>query len=99
MAFGINRRELSMWKQQVSAGKVAFLTHYWQDERFPNCYTITKVGCIILPRLIEWGKQYGLDKDWIHHHNAYPHFDLFGKKQKEILQQEELDDHIKRFKL
>jgi len=41
--------------------------------------------------------------DWIKigytHHNAYPHFDLFGKKQKEILQQEQLDDHIERFKL
>ncbi len=32
------------------------LTHYWQDERFPGCYTVTKVGCNDLEKLVTWGK-------------------------------------------
>jgi len=99
MAFGIDKEELNSWKQKVIQGEIAFLTHYWQDERFPSCYTVTKVGCIWLPKLIQWGEQYGLHKKWIHRHHSYPHYDLFGKRQKDILEKEYLYDHIKRFNL
>ena len=66
MAFGITRQELMNWKRQVKRGEIAFLTHYWQDERFPNATTVTKVGCNQITKLIEWGNQYGLKKEWIH---------------------------------
>src|SRR5699024_6459484 len=98
-AFGIDKRELYRWKQRVQLGEIAFLTHFWQDGRFPNCSSVTKVGCIRTPKLIEWGKQYGLKAKWIHYHHAYPHFDLFGERQREILQNEGLDDHLRRFNL
>lgn len=39
MAFGINREELTRWKKAVSAGEIAFLTHYWLDPRFPGIWT------------------------------------------------------------
>ncbi|KPC98263.1 hypothetical protein LR69_03534 [Geobacillus sp. BCO2] len=45
MAFGIRRHELAAWKEKVKRGEIAFLTHYWYDERFPHCTTVTKVGC------------------------------------------------------
>lgn len=98
MAFGIKREELIAWKKRVKAGEIAFLTHYWLDYRFPNSYTVTKVGCIDEEKLIRWGEQYGLKEEWIHQSN-YPHFDLFGMIQKEILLSEGLMEHIYRFKL
>lgn len=98
MAFGIKRDELLRWKEKVKNGEIAFLTHYWMDPRFPNCYTVTKVGCIDHKKLENWGKKYGLKQEWIHKNN-YPHYDLFGEKQKEILLKEGLMDHIERFKL
>lgn len=53
MAFGINRKELQLWKKKITSGEVAFLTHYWLDERFPGYKTVTKVGCGDLEKLKE----------------------------------------------
>lgn len=99
MAFGINKEELREWKSKVSQGKIAFLTHFWLDDRFPGCHSVTKVGCNNLDILIKWGFHYQLKKEWIHYRGNYPHFDLFGDKQKEILLSEGLISHIERFKL
>jgi hypothetical protein len=99
MAFGITRDELSSWKQQVKNGQIAFLTHYWIDERFPGCDTVTKVGCNDISKLKEWGSQYGLSEDWIDHKDGYPHYDLFGKHQERILREEAVWEQIKRFNL
>ncbi len=99
LAFGIKRNELLKWKNMVKHGKIAFLTHYWQDDRFPGCYTVTKVGCNDLKKLIAWGEKYDLRSSWIHNDKIYPHFDLFGKRQKNILIQEDKWDHIYRFNL
>ncbi|MCZ2258162.1 hypothetical protein [Sporosarcina sp. G11-34] len=97
MAFGIKRDELVAWKQAVGNGEIAFLTHYWLDERFPGCKTVTKVGCVDIAKLVEWGKQYGLKKDWIDMRDDYPHFDLFGTYERDILLNEGLSEQLKRF--
>lgn len=96
MAFGINRAQLNEWKQAVANGEIAFLTHYWLDERFPDCTTVTKVACADLDKLIEWGETYGLKKEWIDMHEQFPHFDLFGVWQKNILTQEKKLDQLNR---
>ncbi len=98
MAFGITREELMNWKRNVENNQVSFFTHYWLDERFPGCNTVTKVGCADVSRLIEWGEQYGLKKEWIDYKEAYPHFDLFGKYETDILEKEGLLDQLDRFK-
>ncbi|CAH0165072.1 hypothetical protein SRABI96_01052 [Peribacillus sp. Bi96] len=93
MAFGIKRADVVAWKQQIDQGQIAFLTHYWLDDRFPGCKTVTKVGCKDLDRLSEWGKKYGLKKEWIHHRkDGYSHYDLLGDKQKEILKAENINE-------
>jgi hypothetical protein len=95
MAFGIKRKEINEWKQKIDDGEIAFLTHYWLDDRFPGCKTVTKVGCHDLERLAEWGSKYGLKKEWIHHRrDGYSHFDLIGERQQEILHNEGLQHHI-----
>jgi hypothetical protein len=95
LAFGIKRQEIIEWKRRIDSGKIAFLTHYWLDDRFPGSKTVTKVGCLDLDRLAVWGKKYGLQKEWIHHRkDGYSHFDLIGERQKEILQSEGLSEHI-----
>ncbi|MGJ7921158.1 hypothetical protein [Neobacillus sp. LXY-4] len=95
MAFGIKRSELVEWKRRVSEGQIAFITHFWIDDRFPHCKTVTKVGCSDINKLIEWGNQYGLKPEWIDGRDkSYPHFDLLGDKQKTILQKEGLDHLI-----
>lgn len=99
MAFGINREELTQWKKAVSAGEIAFLTHYWVDPRFPGITTVTKVGCSDLSRLTRWCEDNGLPAQYIHNRSSYPHFDLIGPKQPEILRQEGLWDHLERFKM
>ncbi|MFS0672541.1 hypothetical protein [Ornithinibacillus sp. 179-J 7C1 HS] len=99
MAFGLKREELKSWKKQVESGEIAFLTHYWLDSRFPGCTTVTKVGCKNLAKLVHWGEQYHLDPKWIHHDDNYPHFDLFGDRQKEILTKEGVWDQINKFNL
>ncbi|MDN4523259.1 hypothetical protein [Fictibacillus fluitans] len=88
MAFGLQREELQRWKSAVENGEIAFLTHFWYDPRFPDAKTVTKVGCSDLDKLEKWGRGYGLKKDWIDHHNGYPHFDLMGTRQQEILNRE-----------
>ncbi|BCJ86895.1 hypothetical protein [Effusibacillus dendaii] len=99
MAFGINRQELNEWKRRVKQGEIAFLTHYWLDPRFPNCKTITKAGCLDVERLVEWGTQYGLKREWIDNRSGYPHFDLLGERQLMILKKENLWEQIVRFQL
>ena len=95
MAFGIKRHELREWKQKIDQGDIAFLTHYWLDDRFPDCKTVTKVGCHDIEKLAEWGKKYGLKKEWIHHRkDGYSHFDLLGNTQSEILQKEGFMGHL-----
>ncbi|MFC4387552.1 hypothetical protein ACFOZ1_06960 [Gracilibacillus marinus] len=96
MAFGITREILSQWKQKVRNEEIAFLTHYWIDDRFPNCNTVTKVGCSNLEKLSEWGKKYHLQKEWIHMDDQFPHFDLFGETQRAILKNEFQLDQLKR---
>ncbi|MEC5422586.1 hypothetical protein QGM71_03650 [Virgibacillus sp. C22-A2] len=99
MAFGIKKEELLEWKKNVTSGEIAFLTHYWLDDRFPHCNTVTKVGCSNLKKLKTWGKKYNLQPNWIHMDDLYPHFDLFGDRQKEILCKENQREHIRRFDL
>ena len=99
MAFGINRQELVAWKRKVGKGEIAFLTHFWLDDRFPDCHTVTKVGCNDLIALKKWGASYGLKPEWIDYKDNYPHFDLFGYTQKKILVAENLFEHIERFNL
>ncbi|MEK3719810.1 hypothetical protein [Paenibacillus sp. FSL H8-0034] len=99
MAFGIKRAELQQWKATVAKGDIAFLTHYWFDPRFPNVNTVTKVGCSDLGKLAAWCTANGLNPDYIHHRQPYPHYDLIGPRQIAILQQEQLWQHLERFKL
>lgn len=95
MAFGIKKNEVLAWKQKIDNGEIAFLTHYWLDDRFPGSKTVTKVGCHDLEKLAEWGRKYGLKKEWIHHRkDGYSHFDLIGVRQADILRQEGLLEHI-----
>jgi hypothetical protein len=99
MAFGIKRDELQQWKRKVANGELAFLTHYWIHPKYPQCKTVTKAGCNDLARLIEWGHRYGLKEEWIDRRSDYPHFDLIGDKQKEILMKEQLTNHLERFRI
>jgi len=95
VAFGIKRQEIVAWKKKIDQGEIAFLTHYWLDDRFPDCKTVTKVGCHDLEKLAAWGKKYGLKKEWIDYRtDGYSHFDLLGDKQISILEKEGLYDHI-----
>ena len=96
MAFGIKRQELTSWKESVSRGEIAFLTHYWLDDRFPGYKTVTKVGCSNVERLIQWGQQYGLKPEWIDYKKDYPHYDLFGHFQVNILSKEGMLNQLKR---
>ncbi|MEJ8545085.1 hypothetical protein [Brevibacillus borstelensis] len=99
MAFGISRDELNKWKQSVSRGEIAFLTHYWHDPRFPGIRTVTKVGCADKELLTKWCLANGLNPVHIHDRPPFPHFDLMGPKQKEILEKENLREQITRFRL
>lgn len=99
MAFGIKRAELKNWQQKVLANEIAFITHYWMDDRFPHATSVTKVGCADLEKLIDWGKKHQLRAEWIDLDRKYPHFDLFAPIQKEILAKEGYLDQIKRFQL
>lgn len=100
MAFGINRHHLKEWKRAIDRGEIAFLTHYWLDDRFPNSRSVTKVGAKNLEKLAQWGEQYNLKKQWIHvRKDGYSHFDLLGENQVLILEKEGLDDHLIRFQI
>src|SRR5699024_4869518 len=98
MAFGIKRSELWQWKKQVNEGKISIITHYWQDDRFPGCTTVTKIGCEDIDKLISWGEQYSLKSRWIHQ-NAYTDCDVCEEKHKEILKQEERVEQLRHCKL
>lgn len=96
MAFGITKADLHQWKQEIDQGKIAFLTHYWLDTRFPDCKSVTKVGCHDLEKLAEWGEDFQLKTEWIHHRkDGYSHYDLLGDKQIEVLEKEGLLDQVK----
>jgi len=97
MAFGIRRSELQQWKAAVACGELAFLTHYWYDPRFPDMKTVTKVGCADLDKLTAWCTANGLNPRYIHHRRSFPHYDLMGAKQIEILRKELLYSHLERF--
>ena len=97
MAFGIDKEELNAWKEKALRGDVAFLTHFWYDERFPEYNSVTKVACADERKLIHWGKKYGLKKEWLHNRQPFPHFDLLGERQVYILQEEGELDQIERF--
>lgn len=99
MAFGIKRAELTAWKEAVTRGETAYLTHYWFDPRFPEFRTVTKVGNANLERLTQWCIKNGLNPKYIHNRPPFPHFDLIGPKQIEILLQENMQQHLKRFGL
>lgn len=99
MAFGIKRDELNEWKRKVLEGEIAFITHYWLHPRYPGINTVTKVGCSNIEKLIRWGESYGLQKEWIHRRDRFPHFDLIGERQKVILRKEGLWDHLERFNI
>jgi hypothetical protein len=99
VAFGISREELDRWKEAVARGEIAFLTHYWVDPRFPGIKSVTKVGCANLEVLSAWCTAHGLNPAYIHKRSPFPHFDLMGPKQKEILQKEQLLEQLKRFRL
>ncbi|WP_026581657.1 hypothetical protein [Bacillus sp. J33] len=97
MAFGLSKKDLREWKKKIDQGEIAFLTHYWIDERFPGCKTVTKVGCSDMDKLIAWGKKHGLKPEWIDYRNdGYSHFDLIGDRQAEILKKEQLLDQLKK---
>ena len=97
MAFGITKKELLDWKERIDKGEIAFLTHYWLDDRFPACKTVTKVGCNDLQKLMEWGRKYNLKPEWIDKRkDGYSHFDLLGTKQTEILKKEGISHHLLR---
>lgn len=99
MAFGITRTELNTWKAAVTNGEIAFLTHYWFDPRFPDFNTVTKVGNADLNQLEQWCVENGLNPKYIHLRPPFPHFDLIGPKQREILRKENLIHHLERFKI
>lgn len=99
MAFGITREQLTNWKEAVLRGEIAYLTHYWLDPRFPGVRTVTKVGCSDLARLSEWCIVYSLNPGYIHNRPPFPHFDLMGDKQIEVLRRECLWSHLEKFKL
>lgn len=99
MAFGITRMEMNEWKAAVARGEIAFLTHYWLDPKFPWMTTVTKVGCADLAKLSRWCEDNGLPPKHIHARNEYPHFDLIGDKQVEVLTRERLFVQLDRFKL
>jgi len=99
VAFGITREELSLWKAAVSKGEIAFLTHYWLDPRFPGVKTVTKVGCADLGVLSAWCERNRLNPRYIHNRPPFPHFDLIGPRQKEILLEAGLSEHVDRFRL
>ncbi|MDQ0214047.1 hypothetical protein J2S13_000442 [Oikeobacillus pervagus] len=98
MAFGIKRIELQQWKQKIDNGHIAFLTHFWQDPRFPHVRSVTKVGCQDLVKLASWGKNYGLKEEWIHvRQDGYSHYDLLGPTQEKILKEMGLTTHLSKF--
>ncbi|EGL8220525.1 hypothetical protein IRK51_000978 [Listeria monocytogenes] len=100
MAFGVKRDEMELWKEKAARGEIAIITHYWLDDRFPESKAVTKVACVDLKKLQQWGKQYGLAPDWIDNRRKnFPHYDLFGEMQLVVLKKEKAFEQIERFHL
>ena len=99
MAFGITRDEMNKWKHEVKLGRISFLTHYWLEPRFSGIRTITKVGCADLEKLTLWCLDNGLNPANIHRREDFPHYDLIGLKQREILYKEKQWLQIERFSI
>ncbi|ERN53400.1 hypothetical protein M3689_16245 [Alkalihalophilus marmarensis] len=99
MAFGITKTELREWKERAKQNEISFLTHFWIDDRFPGCTSVTKVACADIEKLVSWGRNYGLKREWLHWHDDYPHFDLLGETQYRILKQEGLLSQLSRFRV
>ncbi len=99
MAFGITREELQQWKKEVSAGNISFITHFWLHPRYPGITSVTKVGCSDIEKLRSWAISHGLPPGSMHDRESYPHYDLIGTKQQEILQNEGRLDQLRRFVL
>ncbi len=99
MAFGIDRNQLEQWKALALRGEIAFLTHFWLHPRWPQYKTVTKAGCCDVEKLKAWGSRYGLLPEWIDRRSDFPHFDLLGERQKEILQAENCWRQIEKFRL
>lgn len=97
MAFGIKRDEMERWKAAVARGEIAYLTHFWVDRRFPGIRTVTKVGCSDLAKLSRWCKVHGLNPRHIHARTEFPHYDLMGAKQREVLLKENQLEQLERF--
>lgn len=83
MAFGVKREEVNRWKKAVKRGEIAFLTHYWLDDRFPGSKTVTKAGCADIDKLVQWGAAYGLKEEWIHKKANFPTL-IFWARRKNI---------------
>ncbi|MFA9559596.1 hypothetical protein ACERII_19990 [Evansella sp. AB-rgal1] len=88
MAFGLKKSDIEKWKKRANEGEVAFITHFWFDERFPQYRTVTKAACANKDTLIQWGQKYNLKPEWIHDRKDFPHFDLLGDRQRDILKKE-----------
>lgn len=99
MAFGISKKELADWKNRAASGKVALITHYWYDPRYPEFHTVTKAACADHDKLLAWGKQFGFQPHWIHYREEYSHFDIRGPKQIEVLEACGHSEAITRFRL
>ncbi|KIL47840.1 hypothetical protein [Jeotgalibacillus campisalis] len=100
MAFGINKEAVNNWKHAIDNGEIAFLTHFWLDDRFPEYHTVTKAGAKNIDQLALWGEKYQLKKEWIHvRKDGYSHFDLLGNTQIKVLKAEGLAEHLHRFKI
>jgi len=99
MAFGVRREQLEEWKKRVAGGEIAYLTHYWYDPRFPGVDTVTKVGCDDLDKLTAWCVRHELNPAYIHKRQPFPHYDLIGAKQVEVLRLEGQWEQLKRFGL
>jgi hypothetical protein len=97
MAFGVRREELEAWKRQVAEGNIAFLTHYWLHPRYPDVTSVTKVGCADLERLRAWAVSHRLPPQYIHHKERYPHYDIFGQAQAQILRREGQWKQLRKF--
>ena len=60
---------------------------------------LRKPGALTLKNWVRWGERYGLKREWIDMRDDYPHFDLFGEHEREILVKEGLSAQLKRFDL
>lgn len=97
LAFGVTREQLNEWKRQASAGRIAFLTHYWLHPSFPGVTSVTKVGCANIDRLRAWAISHNLPPQYIHYRDRYPHYDIFGELQELILRREGQWEQLNKF--